>query len=95
MKGQLIASTVPGLPSDDPCVLPDEAGYRGLENQLYRVEVHSASAATVVLKWQRDNASTVSQVLSLGSTLQLADMGRDDDRGFHYRAIRGGDGRRA
>ena len=82
VKGQLIASTVPGLPSDDPCVLPDEAGYRGLENQLYRVEVHSAWAATVVLKWQRDNASTVSQVLSLGSTLQLADMGRDDDRGF-------------
>lgn len=81
-KGQLIASTVPGLPSDEPCVLPDEAGYRGLENQLYRVEVHSASATTVVLKWQRDNASTVSKVISLGSSLQLADMGRDDERGF-------------
>lgn len=80
--GELIASTVPGLPSDDPCVLPDEAGYRGLENQLYRVEVHSASATAVVLKWQRDNASTVSQVLSLGSSLQLDNMGRDDERGF-------------
>jgi hypothetical protein len=81
-KGTLIASTVPGLPSDDPCVLPDEAGYRGLENQLYRVEVHSASATAVILKWQRDNASTVSQVLSLGSSLQLDNMGPDDQRGF-------------
>jgi Family of unknown function (DUF6519)/IPT/TIG domain len=81
-KGELIASTVPGAPSDDPCVLPDEAGYRGLENQLYRVEVHSASATAVVLKWQRDNASTVSKVLSLGSSLQLDNMGRDDERGF-------------
>ena len=80
--GLLAASTVPGLPADDPCELPDEAGYRGLENQLYRVEVHSASSSQLVLKWQRDNASTASRVLALGSTVQLEDMGRDDDRGF-------------
>lgn len=80
--GQLLVSTVPGAPSDDPCVLPDEAGYRGLENQLYRVEVHSCSATEVVLKWQRDNASTASRVLSLGTTLLLEDMGPDDERGF-------------
>jgi|GEM_PF-5971635 len=81
-RGALAASTVPGLPSDDPCVLPDEAGYRGLENQLYRVEVHSSTSTEVVLKWQRDNASTESKVLALGSTLLLDDMGRDDERGF-------------
>ena len=82
-KATLAASTVPGLPSDEPCVLPDEAGYRGLENQLYRVEVHSATDTQVVLKWQRDNASTASVVLApLGSTLRLADIGRDDERGF-------------
>jgi Family of unknown function (DUF6519) len=81
-RGRLAASTAPGLPSDGPCVLPDEAGYRGLENQLYRIEVHSASATEVVLKWQRDNASTVSAVVSLGSTLQLDDLGRDDERAF-------------
>jgi hypothetical protein len=80
--GLLAASTVPGLPADDPCELPDEAGYRGLENQLYRVEVHSVSSTELVLKWQRDNASTASRVVALGSTVQLADMGRDDERGF-------------
>ena len=82
LKGQLIASTIPGPPVEGPCVLPDEAGYRGLENQLYRIEVHSASAGEVVLKWQRDNAGTVSAVTSLGAKLQLDDMGRDQERGF-------------
>ena len=44
--------------------------------------MHSSDAATVVLKWQRDNASTASAVTALGQTLQLDDIGRDDSRGF-------------
>jgi hypothetical protein len=80
--GRLRASTVPVPPSDDACVLPDEGGYRGLENQLYRVEVHSASVAEVVLKWQRDNASMASRVVTLGTTLRVEQMGRDAERGF-------------
>jgi Family of unknown function (DUF6519) len=80
--GALLASTVPGPPADEACVLPDEAGYRGLENQLYRVEVHEVSSARITLKWQRDNASIASRVLTLGTTLQLEDMHRDDERGF-------------
>jgi hypothetical protein len=31
--------------TDDPCVLPAGAGYRGLENQLYRVEMHDGGLA--------------------------------------------------
>ncbi|WP_420124765.1 DUF6519 domain-containing protein [Nakamurella sp.] len=81
-RATLAASTVPGPPADAPCELPDEAGYRGLENQLYRVEVHSVSATEVVLKWQRDNASMAGRVLSLGSTLLLDDLGPDRERGF-------------
>jgi hypothetical protein len=80
--GLLRASTVPGLPTDDACLLPDEAGYRGLENQLYRVEVHTSSASEVVLKWQRDNASMASRLTAVGTTLVVEDMGRDDERGF-------------
>jgi hypothetical protein len=29
----------------DPCLVPASAGYRGLENQLYRVEIHSSGEA--------------------------------------------------
>ncbi len=29
----------------DPCIIPPSAGYRGLENQLYRVEVHHPGEA--------------------------------------------------
>lgn len=43
--GQMSAGTVPSGPNTDPCSLPPEAGYRGLENQLYRVEVHGAGNA--------------------------------------------------
>lgn len=81
-RGMLTASTTPGAPSDDACLLPDEGGYRGLENQLYRVEVHDATPDLVVLKWQRDNASVASRVAVLGSTIELEDMGHDDERGF-------------
>lgn len=30
---------------DEPCIVPPGAGFRGLENQLYRVEIHDAGAA--------------------------------------------------
>ena len=34
--------TVPGQP--DPCLVPPSGGYKGLENQLYRVEIHDGGA---------------------------------------------------
>jgi hypothetical protein len=44
----------------DPCVTPPESRYRGLENQLYRVEIHDPGpAGTATFKWSRDNGSTV------------------------------------
>lgn len=79
---RLRASTVPGLPADNPCELPDEAGFRGLAHQLYRVECQERTATEVTLKWQRNNAFLVSEVTDLGSTVTLRDMGRDDDLGF-------------
>ena len=49
-------------PTDErPCIVPAQAGYRRLENQLYRVEIHQGGAAdTATLKWSRDNGSIVS-----------------------------------
>lgn len=46
--GLLNASSAPEDASADPCVVPPSAGYRGLENLLYRVEIHAGGHATDV-----------------------------------------------
>lgn len=47
-KGLLNASTAPEQAGGDPCVVPPSAGYRGLENLLYRVEIHRGGGASDV-----------------------------------------------
>ena len=41
---RLAAKTADATPDSDPCTVPASAGYRGLENQLYRVEIHAAGS---------------------------------------------------
>lgn len=43
--GRLRMQASADLATGDPCVVPAAAGYRGLENQLYRVEIHDPGAA--------------------------------------------------
>jgi len=43
--GTLSARTNPTQTSANPCIVPPGAGYRGLENQLYRIEVHNGGDA--------------------------------------------------
>lgn len=75
-------------PSDDPCIVPPRAQYRGAENQLYRVEIHDAGTATgakgqASFKWSRDNGSVVFGIRSLqGSIATLASLGPDVSRGI-------------
>jgi hypothetical protein len=69
-----------GVPaSDDPCVIPPSGGFRGVENRLYRVEVHDGGAlGTATFKWSRDNASLASAILAVnGAELQVVRPGRD------------------
>jgi hypothetical protein len=77
---RLTTTTVPVDPSLDPCVLPPTGGYRGLENQLYRVQVHKPGPlGTATFVWSRDSASVstaVSAVLS-PTELAVASLGRD------------------
>lgn len=80
--GRLIAFVDAATAADNPCILPDAGGYRGLEHQLYRVEVHRVIGGEVVLKWQRDNASHASRVDAVGTTFRVEDVGRDDVVGF-------------
>ena len=65
----------------EPCAVPPDAGYRGPENQLYRVEIHTGGKAdTATFKWSRNNASEFYPVVSYisGSELSLEHLGRDD-----------------
>lgn len=85
--GRLTTSTVVAAPSPNPCILSPTGGYRGLENRLYRVEVHVAGtvggASPAKFKWSRDNASVVSGVDSISapggpnSVVKLTSLGRD------------------
>ncbi|MFL6257911.1 MAG: DUF6519 domain-containing protein, partial [Pyrinomonadaceae bacterium] len=47
-KGLLNASSAPEDPGANPCIVPPSAGFRGLENLLYRVEVHAGGATVDV-----------------------------------------------
>jgi hypothetical protein len=80
--GRLTTGTFDAAPADDPCELPPEGGYRGLENQLYRVEIHDPGqpGAGATFKWSRENASVgsrVSRVLS-PTRVEVQSLGRDD-----------------
>jgi len=84
--GRLTNSTgdVPGDP--DPCLVPPTAGYKGLENQLYRVEIHRGGGqGTATFKWSRDNATVATRVIEIqgGNRLVVESVGRDEVLGFH------------
>jgi len=43
--GQMSARTKPAQIPQDPCIVPPGAGYTGLENQFYRIEIHNGGDA--------------------------------------------------
>ncbi len=69
-------------PTSGPCCLTPNTSYTGLENQLYRVEIHSPGQplsvsstpittvpqGTATFKWSRDNASVATAVLAIDNT---------------------------
>jgi hypothetical protein len=57
-RAQLAARVDPGHKIEDACVTPPESKFRGLENQLYRVEIHEDSnSGKPTFKWSRENGS--------------------------------------
>jgi hypothetical protein len=76
-------------PAPDQCDLSPNGGYRGLDNNLYRVEIHDpgpagTAAGTATVKWTVDNASvaTLATGWDNSRTLTLASMPGDFTRGF-------------
>jgi hypothetical protein len=81
-RGLLAAQTQDGTTDDsDVCILPPESRYRGEENQLYRVEIHTGGTAEdASFKWSRDNGAMVFPIEPIESeakTVVLASLGRD------------------
>lgn len=57
--GELSAQATPAAPGSI-CEVPAQGGYRRLENQLYRVEIHQNSASgSPSYKWSRENGSVL------------------------------------
>lgn len=84
--GRLTAQTKKADDQKDPCLLPPKAGYLRLENQLYRVEVHTGGDRSVAtFKWSRDNATvetTVEPGKVNGSLLTVSEIGKDEVLAF-------------
>lgn len=79
----------------DPCTVPAASGFRGLENQLYRVEIHEGTLAVVdgvlttsadrpTYLWSRDNGAVVTRWTDIGEPGELIveSTGPDAVRGF-------------
>ena len=84
-RGRLRARAVPAAVSTSECIVPPNGGYRRLENQLYRVEIHDGTTYV----WSRDNGSVIARLE--GITTSTADKtavatvshtGRDATVGF-------------
>jgi hypothetical protein len=96
-RGLLRAQVQPAKAAADPCTISPNSQYRGAENQLYRVEIHTgnldpsgkpAPRATPSFKWSRDNGAVVFPIAALqtsgtaSTTVTLANLGRDDRFGL-------------
>jgi hypothetical protein len=80
----LRARAQPETTSADPCTIPPGAGYRRLENQLYRVEIHeTGNVNSATFTWSRENGSVVvgAQVTDTDE-LTVSSTGRDEVLGL-------------
>jgi hypothetical protein len=82
-SGELYALTSSGS-GDCTCQPTPAAGYRGVENQLYRVEIHQHGDETsATFKWSRENGSVVAAITSVsGNTVYVDSLGPDANLGF-------------
>jgi hypothetical protein len=78
--GRLTTAVVNVPSTDNPCLIPPTGGYKGLENQLYRIEIHAQGGSeTATFKWSRDNATVATAVTAIPAldTLTVVRTGRD------------------
>jgi WD40 repeat protein len=85
-SGKLKAKTNKNVVLNDPCSMKPGSGFRGLENQLYRVEIHhGGSLSNATFKWSRNNSFFETKIESInGSTIKVATTGKDDVMSFAH-----------
>lgn len=86
-SGLLSAKTKEPEETQNPCLPVVGAGYSRLENQLYRVEIHTEGARDkATFTWSRENASVETLISEISSTdpqtLVVEDVGKDEVHGF-------------
>ncbi|MFI6248757.1 DUF6519 domain-containing protein [Streptomyces sp. NPDC051016] len=86
-SGRMRARAEPDPTATTPCVLPPSAGYRRLENQLYRVEIRESDDGVPSFVWSRDNGTVAALVVRLttdatATTLTIDTPARDERLGF-------------
>lgn len=86
-RGLLSTKTAQDTESVDksPCVVSSDARYRGVENQLYRVEIHSGGKAGHggTFKWSRENGSVAFTAHEIkGNVVKLSQWWRDEGLGL-------------
>ena len=97
VSGRLRARALKPTTNDEPCIISPKASYRGAENQLYRVEIHSAGigqsndpaapkvdpSKVATFKWSRENGSVIFPVTEMhGEVATLRDLGRESRFGL-------------
>jgi hypothetical protein len=70
-----------------PCDVPPNAGYQGLENRLYRVEIHEPGPlGTATFLWSRDNGTVLTGIRSFVAgtpfRVEVERIGRDRELRF-------------
>lgn len=87
--GQLSVIVDASATNGDPCGLTAEGGYKRLENQLYRIEIHTkGDENSATFKWSRDNASVETKIFGIGgdgngdTVFAVDSIGKDYVLGF-------------
>lgn len=84
-SGGKLSTLAAPTPPPDPCHISAATGFRGIDNHLYRVEIHSVDQKGVAkFKWSRENGSVVFAIDSFlgdqkhATQLKLKQIGHDD-----------------
>jgi hypothetical protein len=91
--GRLKARARRPAEDDLPCAVSPESRYRGPENQLYRVEIHTPGRFAIdpgpgvgpapTFKWSRENGSVIFPIRTVtGPTVVVEHLGRDERLGL-------------